>query len=112
MANTYTYHGPGERWVEGEPTASDLLNVARENADHLHEALNTLMDTDNPGTGFLGDWASPFTLHTTLNDGWLAMWVDRSDAAGFGVKLRLKSGITQIAATPSSETDGVAVSVS
>jgi len=46
MANTYTYHGPGERWVEGQPTAEDRLNVARENADHLHEALNTIMDTD------------------------------------------------------------------
>jgi hypothetical protein len=46
MANTYTYDGPGTRWAEGNPTAEDLMNLARINADHLHEALNTIMDTD------------------------------------------------------------------
>ena len=44
--NIYTYHGPGERWLEGQPTAEDRLNVARENNDHLYSALNTIMDTD------------------------------------------------------------------
>ncbi|MDP6698893.1 MAG: hypothetical protein QGH25_04530, partial [Candidatus Latescibacteria bacterium] len=48
--NTYTFHGPGERWAEQEPTAVDLLNVARENCDHLHEALNSFMDTDDYST--------------------------------------------------------------
>jgi hypothetical protein len=45
MANTYAYTGPGTRWAEGNPTAEDLLNIARVNADHLHEALNLLTDT-------------------------------------------------------------------
>ena len=45
MANTYTYTGPGTRWAVGNPTAEDLLNISRINADHLHEALNTIMST-------------------------------------------------------------------
>jgi len=46
MANTYTYSGPGTRWAEGDPTSEDKLNIARINVDHVHEALNLLMDTD------------------------------------------------------------------
>ena len=45
MANTYTYTGPGTRWSEEDPTAEDYLNVSRINADHLHEALNIILDT-------------------------------------------------------------------
>ena len=48
MANTYTYSGPGTRWAEGDPTSEDKLNIARINADHVHEALNAIMDTDTP----------------------------------------------------------------
>ena len=43
MANTYTYSGPATRWSEGDPTAVDYLNVSRVNADHLYEALNTII---------------------------------------------------------------------
>ncbi len=46
-ANTYTYTGPGTRWAVEDPTAVDYLNVARINADHLHEALNTVVNTAN-----------------------------------------------------------------
>ena len=53
MANTYTFTGPGTRWAEGNPTAEDLLNIARINIDHLHEALNELIDTDNPVAGII-----------------------------------------------------------
>ena len=45
MANTYTYSGPARRWSEGDPTAVDYLNVSRVNADHLYEALNTIITT-------------------------------------------------------------------
>ena len=45
MANTYTYSGPATRWSEGDPTAVDYLNVSRVNADHLYEALNTIITT-------------------------------------------------------------------
>ena len=45
MANTYTYSGPATRWSEGDPTAVDYLNVSRGNADHLYEALNTIITT-------------------------------------------------------------------
>jgi hypothetical protein len=45
MANTYTYSGPATRWSEGDPTAVDYLNVSRVNADHLYEALNTIINT-------------------------------------------------------------------
>ena len=45
MANTYTYSGPATRWSEGDPTAVDYLNVRRVNADHLYEALNTIITT-------------------------------------------------------------------
>ena len=46
MSNTYTFHGPGTRWIVGDATAYDYMNVSRENMDHIHEALNTIMDTD------------------------------------------------------------------
>lgn len=46
MSNTYPYSA-GERWSEGEATDEDKLNLARQNADHLHEALNTIMSTDD-----------------------------------------------------------------
>ena len=46
MANTYPYEGPGTRWAEEDPTAEDYLNVSRINCDHLHEALNQIMDSD------------------------------------------------------------------
>ena len=45
MANTYTYSGPATRWSEGDPTAVDYLNESRVNADHLYEALNTIITT-------------------------------------------------------------------
>ena len=45
MANSYTYSGPATRWSEGDPTAVDYLNVSRVNADHLYEALNTIITT-------------------------------------------------------------------
>ena len=47
MANTYTYSGPGTRWAVGNPTAVDLMNVARVNCDHLHEAVNTITNSAN-----------------------------------------------------------------
>lgn len=46
MANTYTYTGPGARWTAEDATAEDYLNVSRVNVDHVHEALNTIMDSD------------------------------------------------------------------
>ena len=52
MANTYSYTGPGTRWAAEDATAEDFLNVSRVNANHLHEALNVLMDTD-AATGLL-----------------------------------------------------------
>ena len=65
MANTYTYTGPGTRWTVGNPTAKDLLDIARVNVDHLHEALNVIMDTDNPELG-LGNITMP-------DDGWIGL---------------------------------------
>jgi len=47
MANTYLYSGPGTRWAEGNPTAVDLMNIARVNCDHLHEALNLITNSAN-----------------------------------------------------------------
>ena len=46
MANTYPYIGPGTRWNEEDATAEDFMNVSRQDADHVHEALNTIMDSD------------------------------------------------------------------
>jgi hypothetical protein len=67
MANTYAYHGPGERWTEEQPTAEDFMNVARENIDHVWEALNNFMDTDYPNLGLLpdGDQAKIYLLNAT-----------------------------------------------
>ena len=51
MANTYTYSGPATRWSEGDPTAVDYLNVSRVNADHLYEALNTIITSASITSG-------------------------------------------------------------
>jgi hypothetical protein len=61
MANTYTFHGPGERWVVEDATAEDLMNLNRENSDHLHEALNTIMDTDAADGIVTGTVSGPYT---------------------------------------------------
>ncbi len=45
MANSYTDLGTGIRWVEDDGVFEDYLNVSRHQADYLHEALNTIMDS-------------------------------------------------------------------
>ena len=59
MGNTYTYSGPGTRWVVGDATEKGKLDISRINGDHLHEALNYLMDTDNPENGLLSTVEAP-----------------------------------------------------
>jgi len=70
MANTYTYTGPGTRWTVGNPTAKDLLDLARVNTDHLHEALNAIMDTDNPELGLSLDATGDITVG---DDAWIGL---------------------------------------
>ena len=81
MANTYTYTGPGTRWTEGNPTAEDLMNIARINADHLHEALNTIMTTDDA-------------------DGALSLPADATIADGFGLTIGATSQSNAGGVTP------------
>ena len=80
-ANTYTYEGPGTRWAEEDPTAEDYLNVSRINADHLHEALNTIMDTDNPDTGFIKSYPEGVEAaeNTTTTSGLIIVDLDDPD---------------------------------
>ncbi|OHE69807.1 MAG: hypothetical protein A2Z99_08185 [Treponema sp. GWB1_62_6] len=99
MANTYPFTGPGTRWVVTDATAEDYLNVSRQNADHLHEALNTIMDTDAADgvvTGTIqvaGTWGAPVLFGT------IRLW-DDSGAA------RMKAG-----SNPSSASDGQRVNL-
>jgi hypothetical protein len=83
MANTYVYIGPGERWIEGDPTAVDYCNVSRVNSDHVHEAANTIMDTDAAG-GILAPLipsypASPFAVEVDTGVTWSNAWWQAGD---------------------------------
>jgi hypothetical protein len=74
MANTYTYTGPGTRWATEDATAEDFLNVSRINCDHLHEALNTIMDTDAAdgvltGMDLTARFSAPFQLVNNIGGG-------------------------------------------
>ena len=83
MANSYSYSGPGTRWVVEDATAEDEMNIARANADHLHEALNTIMDSDAADGVLTGDFkmrvTSPF--HIEVEDGtvWTLGWWQSAD---------------------------------
>ena len=87
MPNTYTYTGPGTRWAEEDPTAEDYLNVARANADHLHEALSTIMDTDD-ADGLLAiiEQKTSVDANRTVATHGLS-WGDKTVAAGVTVTL-------------------------
>lgn len=98
MVNTYPYFGPGTRWVVTDATAEDYLNVARQNTDHLHEALNTIMDTDaadgviTGSVSVAGTWDDPFIFGT------ICLWSD--------------SGVPRMkASAPSSASDGSRVNL-
>jgi len=85
MANTYTYSGPGTRWAEGDPTSEDKLNIARINVDHVHEALNALMDTD-AATAALLDGVTATTQSAADNSTKIATtaYVDAAAVSSFG----------------------------
>lgn len=72
MANTYTYHGTGERWVVEQATAKDRLDVARENADYLYEALTAMTDPDEADGTIFCSIESPF--HWQVEDTGPTIW--------------------------------------
>lgn len=78
MANAYTYHGPDERWEEEDPTAVDLMNVARENCDHLYEALGVALDT-TAATGLRCSVADPLKVVVATSTTWSMGWWQSSD---------------------------------
>lgn len=82
MANTYTYSGRGTRWAEGDPTSEDKLNIARINVDHLHEALNDLIDTD-AANGVLLSTVTATTQSANDNSTKLATTAYADAAGGF-----------------------------
>ena len=70
MGNSYTWPGVGERWTVGQATTIGRLNTARIGMDHLHEALNHIMDTDNPEGGLSFSAAGDITM---AEDGWVGL---------------------------------------
>ena len=100
--NTFSYHGPGERWVEQEPTAEDLLNVARENNDHLYEALNNFISSTNYLSGFVATYTNPFILNAGANLFW-SFWIDNTDPND--IILRSLMGTTRASVVPGSIND-------
>lgn len=114
MVNTYTYTGPGERWALKDPTAVDYLNVSRVNCDHLHEALNTIMDTDAADgvvTGTVGGGGGIGTIDMSWSGGGFgaystsgnfALWFFLADDGKYVAK---KTSATTTPVTPSSSTD-------
>jgi len=84
MANSYVYSGPGTRWVVEDATAENTMNIARVNADHLHEALNTIMDSDAAdGVLIVPDFAMRVgnTFHMEVEAGtiWTLGWWQSAD---------------------------------
>lgn len=84
MANSFTYSGPGTRWAAEEATDEAKLNIARINIDHVHEALNTITNTDAAdGVLTSADYGmridNPF--HIEVADGvvWTLGWWQSSD---------------------------------
>ena len=53
-----------------------------------------------------GDYTKPTFFKDSAEDDWIALWIDDTDAENI---LRTKSGATEVAATPSSKTDGDAI---
>ena len=81
MPNTYPYT-QGERHTEKDPTAKDILDLDRQNEDHLHEAANSIMDTDNPENGLNASLSAP--LHLDVDGGtttWSAGWWQATDGS-------------------------------
>ena len=74
MANSYPYN-EGERFAEGNPTARDLLDLARINADHLFEALTAIMDTEEPDEGLYMSVDNPLVTTVGSNKVQLAFWI-------------------------------------
>ena len=70
MGNSYTWPGVVERWTVGQATTIGRLNTARIGMDHLHEALNHIMDTDNPEGGLSFSAAGDITM---AEDGWVGL---------------------------------------
>ena len=62
MPNSNVFHGPDERFSQEEGTGADHINAAMESLDHLHEAANALMDTDNPDRGIQAGENNPITF--------------------------------------------------
>lgn len=46
MPNPYTYQRD-VRWTEGDSTTKPRMDLARINTDHLHDALNKVIDSDD-----------------------------------------------------------------
>lgn len=80
-ANTYPYTGPGTRWVVGEPTEKGKLDIARINADHLHEALNIFLDTDVPDEGLYLSIATPMKWRVNGTTTWSVGWWQAGDGS-------------------------------
>ena len=74
MPNTYTYTGPGTRWAAEDATAEDFLNVSRINCDHLHEALNEVIDTTDPTVGQKMSIATSFKFEPVSGTTWSFGW--------------------------------------
>ena len=81
---------------------ADNTEFNREKADVNHDfAIST-------GDGYhMGDWEDPTVFKNTAEDGWVQIWINNTDAGN--IHLRMKSGATYVASTPSSEADGVSI---
>jgi len=104
MANSETF--TSDRTVTiGNTTKKTDHDQLADNTDYLHEAVSAIMDPAE-AVGLKGSWQDPLFLRGSASI-WMAQWLDNTDTAN--IQLRLKSGTSQAAATPSSMTDGVVV---
>ncbi|MBM3280798.1 MAG: hypothetical protein FJY95_22380 [Candidatus Handelsmanbacteria bacterium] len=107
MANPYEYDGPDTRWATGEATTVPRLNVSRNNADYLFEAVSVLTDPDE-AEGLKGSWQNPIIFRASASC-YGSMWLDNTDTGN--ILWRTKTGTSIAAVTPANITDGVMVTV-
>ena len=80
--NPYAFTGPGSRWTEEQPTAKNLMDIAREGLDHDNHALNILMDTDD-ADGLYCSIAAPMKVEVSDGVIWSCGWWQAGDGRWF-----------------------------
>ena len=78
MANSHTWPGTSLRWLLKQATTIGRLNVARIGMDHLHEALNKIMDTA-AADGLNFSVAAPLKVEVSAGTIWTLGWWQSGD---------------------------------